>query len=393
MEPEVPNFNYDFAVTPLATRDSISIDIVIQVPFNAIQFVKKDSIFSGKYEVSVMLLDEKEVNVISKIWTQTLRTVNFTETYSTEHFDINKLTYMISPSIYTLSIGILDLDTRKSTFRKKEINLKDFYKKSITLSNINLIESSIADSNGKSTDIPSITGRLIDQRNEFDISFYLLSDGGHGTIKYSVYNMSKKVVAEDEIERDFSKGVEYQKLSIPRTDLTYSKYRLVLKVKIGSEESTAEKIIQIRWVGMSNMIDNLEAAIDQLKYIAGTNIIKKMKKAGEKEKKDLFLEYWNKKDPTPGTKENELMNEYYRRVSYSNQNFSGYLDGWKTDMGMVFILFGAPNDIERHPFELQTKPYEIWYYYELNRTFVFVDETGFGEYRLITPFDYYGSIY
>ncbi|MCK4297684.1 MAG: GWxTD domain-containing protein, partial [Candidatus Marinimicrobia bacterium] len=101
--------------------------------------------------------------------------------------------------------------------------------------------------------------------------------------------------------------------------------------------------------------------------------------------------FWKGKDPTPNTQENELMNEYYMRVHYSNQHFSGFQAGWKADMGMIFILFGPPSDIERHPFDIQSKPYEIWYYYEINRTFVFVDESGFGEYRLISPtYDYLG---
>jgi len=393
MEPEVPTFIYDITETPLETRDSIAVDIVIQVPFNAIQFVKKDSVFIGKYEISVMLLDEKEVNVISKIWTQTLRTVNFAETYSAELFDINRLSYKIVPSKYSVSIGILDLDTRKSTYRKKAIDVKDFYNKSITLSNINLIEGSVTDSVGHSSDVSSITGKLSDNRNEFEISFYVLSEGGTGTIKYTIYNMNKKIVLDEKLERIFRKGVDYQKIKVPRTNLSFNKYRMVVKVSIGSEEATAEKIIQIRWAGMSNMIDNLDGAVEQLKYIASMSVIKKMRKADQEEKKRLFLEFWEKKDPTPGTQENELMNEYYRRVNFSNQNFSGYLEGWKSDMGMVYILFGPPSDIERHPFELQTKPYEVWYYYELNRTFIFVDESGFGEYRLITPFDYYGSIY
>lgn len=393
MEPEVPNFIYDVNVVPIPTRDSISIDIIIQVPFNAIQFIKKDSVFIGKYEISILLLDEKEVSAITKIWTQTLLTKNFNETYSAEHFDVSKLTYKIKPSAYSLTIGILDLDTRKTAYRKRALDLKDYYKKSITLSNINLIEDSIADSSGKQTDVSAVSGMLSDKRNEFEISFSVLSNGGAGSIKYTVYNLNKKVIFENKIDQKFKKGVEFLKLSIPRYNLSYSKYRLVLTVKIGSEEVTAEKIIQIRWIGMSDMIDNLDKAIEQLKYIGGSNILKKAKKATEEEKKNLFLEFWQKKDPTPGTEENELMVEYYRRVNYSNRSFSGYLEGWKTDMGMIFILFGPPNDIERHPFELQTKPYEIWYYYELNRTFIFVDETGFGEYRLITPFDYYGSIY
>ncbi len=54
-------------------------------------------------------------------------------------------------------------------------------------------------------------------------------------------------------------------------------------------------------------------------------------------------------------------------------------------MGMVYILYGTPNDIERHPFNISRKPYEVWYYYDLNRNFVFQDDNGFGDYRLVTP--------
>jgi hypothetical protein len=52
-------------------------------------------------------------------------------------------------------------------------------------------------------------------------------------------------------------------------------------------------------------------------------------------------------------------------------------------MGMVFIILGEPNDVERHPFEQGAKPYQIWYYYQQDRRFIFIDETGFGDYRLV----------
>ncbi|CUS97606.1 GWxTD domain-containing protein [Candidatus Kryptonium thompsonii] len=79
------------------------------------------------------------------------------------------------------------------------------------------------------------------------------------------------------------------------------------------------------------------------------------------------------------------MEEYYSRVKYANEHFGHYLEGWKTDMGMVYIIFGPPSSVDRHPFDINAKPYEIWYYYEINRRFIFLDETGFGDYRLITP--------
>ena len=52
-------------------------------------------------------------------------------------------------------------------------------------------------------------------------------------------------------------------------------------------------------------------------------------------------------------------------------------------MGMIYIVLGPPDNVDRHPFEYDSKPYEIWYYYDINRSFYFLDETGFGDYRLL----------
>jgi hypothetical protein len=67
------------------------------------------------------------------------------------------------------------------------------------------------------------------------------------------------------------------------------------------------------------------------------------------------------------------------------------MEGWRSDRGMVYITLGPPNNIDRHPFDYDAKPYEIWEYYDMNQQFIFVDETGFGDYRLTTPM--YGDMY
>ncbi|RLD71583.1 MAG: hypothetical protein DRI98_04790 [Bacteroidetes bacterium] len=56
-------------------------------------------------------------------------------------------------------------------------------------------------------------------------------------------------------------------------------------------------------------------------------------------------------------KSRELIRIYYNRVIYSNLYFSSNKEGWKTDQGMVFILFGPPNRIQ------MTGSGESWYYY------------------------------
>ena len=110
-----------------------------------------------------------------------------------------------------------------------------------------------------------------------------------------------------------------------------------------------------------------------------------------KKKFKSILLIGRKKIPDPQSEDNPVFDEYYRRVVFANENFSHYIEGWRTDRGMVFIILGAPNNIDRHPFEYDSKPYEVWEYYELNKNFVFLDETGFGDYRLITPL--YGDFF
>jgi len=56
-------------------------------------------------------------------------------------------------------------------------------------------------------------------------------------------------------------------------------------------------------------------------------------------------------------KSRELIRIYYNRVVYSNLYFSSNKEGWKTDQGMIFILFGPPNRIQ------MTGQGESWFYY------------------------------
>lgn len=42
-----------------------------------------------------------------------------------------------------------------------------------------------------------------------------------------------------------------------------------------------------------------------------------------------------------------LIREYYSRVQHANRLFSSYLEGWRTDRGMIYIIFGEPQSVYR----------------------------------------------
>jgi hypothetical protein len=49
------------------------------------------------------------------------------------------------------------------------------------------------------------------------------------------------------------------------------------------------------------------------------------------------------------------------------------------------MTYGEPSEIERFPNETESKPYEIWYYHELEGgvKFVFADLSGYSDYQLV----------
>lgn len=103
-------------------------------------------------------------------------------------------------------------------------------------------------------------------------------------------------------------------------------------------------------------------------------------------KRKMLYDFWNKRDENPVTPENEQKKDYMKRVDYANTYYrTGFRDGWKTDRGRVFIVYGPPDEVERHANEIDVKPYEIWFYNSIQGgvQFIFGDRTGFSDYILL----------
>ncbi len=119
------------------------------------------------------------------------------------------------------------------------------------------------------------------------------------------------------------------------------------------------------------------------------------------EERQSFVEsFWMRRDPTPDTEENEFKEEHYRRIAYANDHYPSGIPGWKTDRGMIYIKYGAPDEIDSHPSggsyerpmeegggETSTYPFEDWRYRYIdgigtNINIEFVDTTMSGEYHI-----------
>jgi GWxTD domain-containing protein len=67
--------------------------------------------------------------------------------------------------------------------------------------------------------------------------------------------------------------------------------------------------------------------------------------ATEDERRRKFDQFWLQLGETPQAAAN-LIKQYYTRMEEANRLFSSFKEGWKTDRGMVYMIFGPPSLIE-----------------------------------------------
>jgi GWxTD domain-containing protein len=125
------------------------------------------------------------------------------------------------------------------------------------------------------------------------------------------------------------------------------------------------------------------------------------KQLSNDEERDNFIEaFWQRRDPTPDTEENEYKEEHYRRIAYANEHFAAGIPGWKSDRGRMYIMYGPADEIDAHPSggsyerpmeegggETSTFPFETWRYRYLEGIgqeviIEFVDTCMCGDYHM-----------
>lgn len=376
-----PGFYLDVANYKSTEPGKTKVDVFLQIPYNTLKFIKDGDIFKSKFSISLIFTDQNKTNVFAeKLWNQEAVANNSGESISKDNFKYFYASFNLSPGKYILRCEIIDKGSNKNGLTEANINVTEFNDK-LNLSDIILVNG-IVDNKV----VPNISRRITGTDSLVTLFYDIFSDTNCTvTANYSILDKKQNVVFSETDTLKLEKDKNRIFKNLKNINLALGEYVIIVKVNDNNRNINKSMIKRIfsEISGFPASITDLDQAISQLVYIASSSEQSFIEEGTTyDEKLNRFKAFWKAKDPTPNTAENEVFNEYYRRIAFSNEKFKTYTEGWKTDMGMVYILLGPPNNVERHPFEYDSKPYEIWEYYTLNRSFVFVDETGFGEYRL-----------
>src|SRR5438093_4202573 len=168
------------------------------------------------------------------------------------------------------------------------------------------------------------------------------------------------------------------------------------KEKLSKEEKRREKAIK------KEMESPYKKWLDEeVPYIITDEERSSFRKLSTDDEREQFIEaFWERRNPNPGSPENEAKEEYYRRIAYANEHYASGIPGWKPDRGRIYIMYGPADEIDSHPSggsymrppeegggETSTYPFEQWRYRYIdgignNVILEFVDPSMSGEYRL-----------
>jgi len=380
-----------FHGSELAEKENL--DIYVSVPYQSLEFREFDDRYAGQFITTVVLRDLLGRRLLDTNVTRSILTEDYAETRgATGRSENLVLRFPLKAGSIRYEITVKDAFSRRSFEVSDTVAIPDL---TVTpaLSSIMYV-SEIEERNGRFKITPYI-GNMMWQGERSLFAFYELylnelpktvlfrwqlsaSDGrrlGEGASQPTTITTRKSqhFVPLRPLERALPGSYQLRVMAHPIVDGEAD-----TTVILASRE---RRYIVPRSL-MGSVLSNLTLATKQLAYVADQEQIDLILNATDPaERQFRFEEFWKRLDPSPQTVRNEAFEEYYARIATANKRFQSYAEGWLTDMGRIYVVFGEPLNIEQ--FRNQTGQIAVvrWTYGN-NRTFTFEDSTGFGDYRL-----------
>jgi GWxTD domain-containing protein len=391
------------------------VDVFVVVPYPSLTFMKKDSLYIGDYMLTITLKDAatgRDVQTIRR--ERPLKEERIEATLgATAAFDYTQSSFTIPPGTYTVIAEVSDVLSKRSSSLQRSFKALNTDAMQFAMSSV-MLASSITANGDRFSVTPFLSDDVSPLTQEgFYVFFETYNAFGPGLdsadfICEVLDEKNTRLSATRRTRYSVSAPREQQYLGIklpPQMQLgSYTLRVIALRANDTTQKyadrdviAASARTVRLEWKGLGWLTlvkgEELNRAIRQMRYVAQAQDISAIQNvSNEEEKQKRFYDYWQRLDPTSKTLRNEAFEEYYQRIEYANRNFRnmGFGEGWSSDMGMVYVIFGQPQytrDVRRDGRILWS-----WVYPAFSREFVFVDYSGFGnDFRLQSgvPFEKY----
>ncbi len=376
-----------------------TVAVSVNIPYSSLIFLKKGPAFQSEYAAYIKILNKKKTIVDTAVLTESVVVEEYEETHSAKASSRATQRFYVEPGDYLVQCTVEVKNTLRVFQREVSVTVPVLPERSVSIGTPRLFAVEIDTS--RYTPVLSNAGdyERLEAKEQAASLFAELEK--HPVVGFEVY-APEETSDTSECELYFEvvdgkktvhaygrRGAKVGGLQndyivyLNVDDWEPGSYVFIVKAvqldPIGETTSSLDFTLGYTRAMLSKYFDR---TMQILSLIASKEEIDAFKNAPVGARPNLWASFWARRDPSPGTEDNEALREHLRRVQYTVDNFSGAAQGWQSDRGKVYIKYGEPDHTEVKIDPQQQGEYLLWYYYQQSLTFVFYDRFGLGEYRL-----------
>ena len=363
--------------------DSTLLVLTVSVPTRALTFVRENERYRASYSATLSMTRASEG--IRRFETHHIvRVASFKETTRSDESVLYQQVVRARPGSYELSFSLRDDAGGKGSSIDATMNVPRINDGSLSspIPVYDVVPRNSLDSLPRIVPSPRATLSLGQ-----DTTLLVYVEGyGSGTslpIRASVFGENtSRPVWSDTLSLARNGALFGGQLKIPVARLGVGALTLAVTTGQGADTTKAPVFVTF---GEDLPVATFAEMVNYLRYFGSTARLEALRDAPPDTRASAWATFMRETDPDPATVANEALRDYFGRISQANVRFREEGGpGWLTDRGRVFVALGTPDQFyEPNTSDLnQRGRAQIWEYRRYRLQVVFIDQTGFGRWRM-----------
>ncbi len=381
-----------FRCSAVSFRDTTQvplIEISIEIPPYDLSFVREGEGYRAEMDIAVTLINEDGDEVGGDIWRRQVDLVRYEELGSTGPVLREKRSFRVGRGRFQARVEVKDLNAGRSSVQLVPVEVearKDPH--DISLSDLEF--GSLADSTGPAKRgsihpvVARVFGNPLPRLGVYGEAYVDSAATDSVELRIEVRDEAGNSLEQAHMSLLSVKGVAPFLLRPAFERLAVGSYTLAVEGRWGKKKTRREQRFEMD----ESRVDfgpRFPDLLEVVALIASGDDLDSLRDCAPADRQATWTRFWQRRAGREGERFKPNAREFFQRLRYVSQHFStpAVGPGWRTDMGRVYMKYGAPDQTEYHPQSANEFASQVWYYNDPGRiVFVFIDRSGFGHYEL-----------
>jgi GWxTD domain-containing protein len=370
------------------SADSTIFLLTVSVPTRGLTFVRENDRYRASYSATLTLTRANEATRRFETH-QIVRVTSFKETTRSDESVLYQQAVRARPGLYDLSFSLRDDAGGKGSSIEATVSVPRVTTGSLS-SPIPVYEAtprSSLDSLPRVVPTPRATLTL-GQDSILPVYVEGYGDGPSLPVRAAVYSENASTAVWSDTSSLIRRGAVFSKvMNIPVARLSVGALTLAVTSADGTDTTKTPVFVTF---GEDLPVATFTEMVNYLRYFGSSARLQALRDAPPDARASAWATFLRETDSDPATPVHEPLRDYFGRIAQANARFREEGGaGWLTDRGRVFVGLGPPDQFyEPNTSDLnQRGRAQIWDYRRHRLQVVFVDQTGFGRWRMTVASD------